>query len=262
MDAVSDRDYLAELLFAAAMALTHASGLAEEFILFTTQSFGFASIGDDFATGSSIMPQKKNPDVFEVTRGRSATLLGAVAASLAGLKGLPLAYNRDLQEQKRLFVQTYPTVAPTLAVLAKMLRTIRFDEGRMLQAANEGYGDATELVDYLVRKGTPFRDAHHQAATLVREAIRKKVPLAGLDANDFSKVNQKIGRDVRAHLGAANAVKGRKSAGGTGPEHVAAGRKALESDLARLITSFQQARAQREAAWMTLLGKKSKVNAP
>jgi argininosuccinate lyase len=258
-DAVSDRDYLAELLFAASLALTHASGLAEEFILFTNQSFGFATIGDDYATGSSIMPQKKNPDVFEVTRARSGTLLGALVASLSGLKALPLAYNRDLQEQKRLFVQTFPLVAPNFGLLARMLRSVTFHPERMEAAANEGYGDATELADYLVRQGTPFRDAHHQSATLVRMAGQKKVPLAALTAKEFAKVNPKIGADVVKHLGPHNAVKGRKSPGSTGPAHVEAGRKQLLAELATIENFFVAAGQAREAAWMTLLGKTSKV---
>lgn len=259
-DAVSDRDYLAELLFASSLALTHASGLAEEFILFTNQSFAFAAIGDDFATGSSIMPQKKNPDVFEVTRARMGTILGALVASLTGLKALPLAYNRDLQEQKRLFVQTFPLVAPNLGLLADMLRSISFDARRMEEAANQGYGDATELADYLVRAGTPFRDAHHQAATLVRTAIAKKVPLSGLSAKEFAKVNPAIRPDVLEHLGPHNAVKGRRSPGSTGPRHVERSRRELEADLRTLVNFFRAAGAARESAWATLLGKDSKVN--
>lgn len=261
MDAVSDRDYLAELLFDGALTLTHASGLAEEFILFASQPFGFATIGDAFATGSSIMPQKKNPDVFEVTRGRSATLLGAVAASLAGLKALPLAYNRDLQEQKRLFLQTYPLVAPNLGVLSRMLRTITFHEDRLREASNEGYGDATDLADYLVKKGVPFREAHAFSASLVRKAMAKRVSLSQLDAKDLAGANGRIGADVRNYLGPLNSVKGKQSPGGTGPKQVEQSRKLLEAGLKDLVAYFVDAGHVRETAWMNLLGKKTKVSA-
>lgn len=227
MDAVSDRDYVVELLSHAALALVHASQLAEDVFLWTTQEFGFASLGDEFSTGSSIMPQKKNPDVFEVTRARAATLIGALTGALAALKGLPMAYNRDLQEQKRLFLDTYPHVAPNLAVVARALETLTFHSSRMAEAAERGYADATDLADYLVERGVPFRDAHEAAATLVRTAIAKKAPLSKLRLAEFQKVEPRISQDVFGYLGAAGSVRGKKSPGGTGPQAVREGRASL-----------------------------------
>ncbi|HLE46675.1 MAG TPA: argininosuccinate lyase [Candidatus Thermoplasmatota archaeon] len=254
MDAVSDRDFLAELLFVATLALTHASGLAEELILFTSQEFAFATIRDDFATGSSIMPQKKNPDVFEATRGRAAAVLGSLVAAIAAGKNLSLAYNRDLQDQKRVFVETYPRVAPHIELLARAIRAVEFHPARMADAAERGYGDATDLADYLVGRGVPFRDAHDVAASAVRLGIDKGLPLRSLPIDMLQKLHPKIGRDVRRHLGAAASVAAKKTAGSTQPAAVAAARLALARAHRETWSYFEDAFASVHRATQRLLG--------
>lgn len=239
MDAVSDRDFVAELLFVSTLSLTHASGLAEEVILFTSQEFGFASLRDDFSTGSSIMPQKKNPDVFEVTRGRAAAVLGSLVAALATVKNLPLAYNRDLQDQKRVFIETYPRVAPHIQLLAKAVAAIEFNPDRTSKAADRGYGDATELADYLVVRGVPFRDAHEVAANAVRLAISKDLPLQDLDLATLRKLHGKVGADVKKFLGAQAAINGKRTHGSTHPTAVEAHLTEIEAVNARTWAYFE-----------------------
>ena len=259
MDAVSDRDFVAELLFVSTMALTHASGLSEEVILFTSQEFGFASLRDDFSTGSSIMPQKKNPDVFEVTRGRAAALLGSLVASVAAVKNLPLAYNRDLQDQKRVFVETFPRVAPHIELLAKAVDAIEFKPERMAQAAERGYGDATELADYLVGRGVPFRDAHEVAAKAVRLAIEEDSALKDLDLATLRKLHDKVGADVKRFLGAQAAVNGKKTKGSTHPDAVETHQYELDSVTLRVWSFFEDQFQIVHRTTQTLLGAPLKV---
>ena len=216
MDAVSDRDYVVELLHCAALTLAHASSLSEDLILYTNQEFAFVEIGDAFATGSSIMPQKKNPDVFEVTRAKAATLSGALTSALGTLKSLPMAYNRDLQEQKRVFLESYTGVARHLKVLADAVAALSFDKAKMLAAAARGYADATDLADYLVERGVPFRDAHGQAARIVRAAIARKTVLSDLSLKELQAIEPKIGDDVFDYLGPEGSINGKRSPGGTG----------------------------------------------
>jgi argininosuccinate lyase len=259
MDAVSDRDFVAELLFVSTMALTHASGLAEEVILFTSQEFGFASLRDDFATGSSIMPQKKNPDVFEVTRGRAAALLGALVASIATVKNLPLAYNRDLQDQKRVFVDAFPRVAPHVHLLAKAVAALEFHQERMADAAERGYGDATELADYLVERGVPFRDAHEVAAKAVRLGIAKNLGLKDLELSALRKLHDKIGPDVKKFLGADASVKGKRTHGSTHPDAVRAHQSELDTVVSDAWSFFEVQFTIVHRTTMALLGAPIKV---
>lgn len=259
MDAVSDRDFVAELLFVSTLALTHASGLAEEIVLFTSQEFGFASLGDEFATGSSIMPQKKNPDVFEATRGRAASLLGALVASLATVKNLPLAYNRDLQEQKRVFLEAFPRVAPHLELLARAVPAIRFDAPRMAAAAEAGYGDATDLADYLVDRGVPFRDAHDVAAKAVRAALEKHLALKEVPLASLRKLHPKVGPDVARHLGAKASIEAKRTAGSTHPDAVEASRVHLEAEHAQVWTFFHDQFDHVHRTTQALLGAPVKV---
>ncbi|HWQ27485.1 MAG TPA: argininosuccinate lyase, partial [Dehalococcoidia bacterium] len=184
IDAVSDRDFVVEFLAAAALCMTHLSRLAEEIALWSSVEFGFIRLPDEFATGSSIMPQKKNPDVAELARARAAVAHGHLLAMLGVLKGQPLAYNRDLQEDKALFFGAEDTLLPTLRVFAAMLPRIDVDARRARQAAAEGYALATDLADYLTRKGLPFREAHRIVGELVRFCEERRLPLRRLSLED------------------------------------------------------------------------------
>ncbi|PTQ52920.1 MAG: Argininosuccinate lyase [Hydrogenibacillus schlegelii] len=220
IDAVSDRDFALDFLYAASMLMMHLSRLGEEIVLWASDEFGFVELPDAFATGSSIMPQKKNPDVFELTRAKSGRVFGHLFALLTVLKGLPLAYNKDLQEDKEGLFDTVDTVHRVLDVLAPAVETLRFRSEAMLRAVRESYANATELADYLVRKGVPFRDAHAAAGRLVRLAADRGVPLEGLPLEDFKAVSPLIGPDVYTVLDPVEAVRRRTSPGGTGFDEV------------------------------------------
>ena len=170
MDAVSDRDYLLEFQSAAAICMMHVSRMAEELIIWSSEEFGFVRLSDEYTTGSSIMPQKRNPDFAEIARGKTGRVYGNLMAMLTLLKGLPLAYNRDLQEDKEGFFDSADTLTATLAVFADMLPGLRLDRARMLEAANGGYVLATDVADYLVERGMPFREAHGVVARLSNHA--------------------------------------------------------------------------------------------
>ena len=241
LDAVSDRDFVHDLLYAASVLLNHVSGLAEELILYTHPAFGFATIDDAHATGSSLMPQKKNPDVLEVARAKAGTLLGALAASLAHTKALPLAYNRDLQEQKRLLVETLPSSVQAVRVVADLVEGLAFHGEAMHDMAEAGYADATELADYLVRKGVAFREAHALAAQAVQLALEKGVPLSGLGPADFKTIHAKIGADVTKSLGAQATVAAKTSPGGTAPKPAQKALRALEEEVAKRAAPFYAA---------------------
>ncbi|HYX83336.1 MAG TPA: argininosuccinate lyase [Gaiellales bacterium] len=178
IDAVSDRDYCAELVFACAMCFSHLSRLAEELVLWTSAEYGFAELDDAAATGSSMMPQKKNPDAAELVRGKAGTAAGRMAGLLATLKGLPLAYNRDLQEDKRACFDAVDDLSAALAAIAVCLRGIRFDAARMAQAASDGACVATDVAEALVRDGVPFRSAHADVARRVAAGERFAAPAA------------------------------------------------------------------------------------
>lgn len=221
MDAVSDRDFVLESLFCASLIITHLSRLCEELIIWSTPSFGFVTLPDEFSTGSSIMPQKKNPDIAELMRGKTGRIYGHLMAMLVILKGLPLAYNRDLQEDKENFFDTDEAVHSSLEIMAAMLGKIRFNAFRMKQALQVGYLNATELADYLVSLGLPFRDAHHAAGAAVAVAESKGVPLEELPLEELQKINPLISDDVFIALDYKNAVRRRETPGGTGPDSVA-----------------------------------------
>ena len=232
IDAVSDRDFVAEFLACAAICSMHLSRLAEEIVLWSTSEFGFIEIDDAFATGSSIMPQKKNPDVAELARGRTGRIYGNLVGFLTALKGLPLSYNRDLQEDKTPFFETYESLLLTLLIMAEMLPAIRFDEERMRAAAAAGYTLATDLADYLVRKGLPFRDAHQAVGKLVRYGSRRGKGLSELTLKEYRRFSplfdeDALGMDVEASLRA------RDVPGGTAPKRVA---KALKEARERLAS--------------------------
>ncbi len=230
IDAVSDRDFVAEFLACAAICTMHLSRLAEEIVLWSSAEFAFIEIDDAFATGSSIMPQKKNPDVAELARGRTGRIYGNLLGFLTTLKGLPLAYNRDLQEDKAPFLETHESLLLTLVVLAEMLPAIRFNAERTRAAAAAGYTLATDLADYLVRKGTPFREAHQAVGKLVRYASDKGKELSELTLKEYQRFSPLFAGDV-LKLDVEASLRARDVPGGTAPNRVA---EALAEARARL----------------------------
>jgi argininosuccinate lyase len=232
IDAVSDRDFVAEFLACAAICAMHVSRLAEEIVLWSTAEFGFIDIDDAFATGSSIMPQKKNPDVAELARGRTGRIYGNLAGFLAALKGLPLSYNRDLQEDKAPFFASYESLLLTLLVMAEMLPSIRINEERTRAAATGGYMLATDLADYLVRKGMPFREAHRAVGKLVRYASVRGKELSELTLKEYKRHSSLFEVDA-LHLDVEASLRGRDVPGGTSPKQVA---KALQGARERMAS--------------------------
>ncbi|MEW5830597.1 MAG: argininosuccinate lyase [Chloroflexota bacterium] len=218
LDAVSDRDFAAEYLFCAALTGVHLSRLAEAVILFTTAEFGFFELSDAFSTGSSLMPQKKNPDLFELTRGKAGTLIGLLAGMLATLKGLPSTYDKDLQEDKVPVFQATDALLAVLPVLAGALATMTVHEGRM-RAAIDPSMLATDLADYLVRKGMPFREAHGVAGKAVRLAAEKGLSLDQLSLNEWQALGP-FEADVKDVFDPVKSVERRNAVGGTSPQSV------------------------------------------
>jgi len=229
LDAVSDRDFTIEFTAAAALVMTHLSRLSEELILWSSPRFGFIDIADRFCTGSSIMPQKKNPDVPELVRGKTGRVNGHLVALLTLMKGQPLAYNKDNQEDKEPLFDTADTLLVTLEIYADMMRGIKVNKEAMRKAAAEGFATATDLADYLVKKGMPFRDAHEVVALAVRHAADKGCDLADLSLVELQKFSPQIDEDVSHVLTLEGSVASRNHIGGTAPEQVrAAIRKARE----------------------------------
>lgn len=217
MDAVSDRDFALEALFCASVIMMHLSRFCEEIILWANPAYGFVRLPDAYATGSSIMPQKKNPDVAELMRGKTGRVYGDLTTLLTIMKGLPLAYNRDLQEDKQPFLDADRTVSLSLELMAGMLTALRFDATRMAGALSAGFLNATELADYLVSKGIPFREAHHITGRAVALAEERGVPLEALSLTDLRALCDRIDQDVFSVLDYQAAVARRNAPGGTGP---------------------------------------------
>jgi len=222
LDAVSDRDFCIEFASAASLVMMHLSRLAEDIILYSTTEFGFFELSDAVATGSSLMPQKKNPDSMELVRGKAGRVFGHLAALLATLKGLPLAYNKDMQEDKEALFDTVDTVNASLAVTTTVLRNLRLNEARAREAASLGYLNATELADYLVRKGVPFREAHETVGPIVVHAIELGVELNDLALADLKSYSPLIDQDVFDSLSLEETLATKSQSGGTAPERVAA----------------------------------------
>ncbi len=231
IDAVSDRDFAIEFCAGAALIMTHVSRLSEELILWMSARFGFIDLADRFCTGSSIMPQKKNPDVPELARGKTARVNGHLVALLTLMKGQPLAYNRDNQEDKEPLFDSADTVLQTLRIFADMIGGITVRVERMRQAAAEGFSTATDLADYLVRKGLPFRDAHEAVARAVRAASDRGIELADLPLEELRAFSPLIEADVAESLTLEGSVGARDHPGGTAPAQV---RAAIARHLARL----------------------------
>ena len=221
LDAVSDRDFAIEFAAAAALTMMHLSRFAEELVLWSSPGFGFVRLADRFCTGSSIMPQKKNPDVPELVRGKSGRVFGDLVALLTIMKGQPLAYNKDNQEDKEPVFDIVDTLLPTLIIVTDLVAGgIEVDAGRMRAAAGTGYATATDLADYLVRKGVPFRDAHEAVAQAVRHAEERQVDLAQLPLDALQRFSPLIDDDVYGVLTLDGSVASRNRAGGTAPEQV------------------------------------------
>jgi argininosuccinate lyase len=222
LDAVSDRDYVLEFLAAAAILGMHLSRLAADLSLWATAEFGFVEIADGFATGSSIMPQKKNPDVAELIRGKSGRLYGNLMAVLTTMKGLPLAYNSDMQEDKEPWFDSVDTLEAMLTVLPPMLATLTFRPERMRKAAGENFATATDLADYLVRKGLPFRQAHEVVGRIVRHALEQGRDLLDLSVADLRAFSERIDADVTGAISVEASLRARAVTGGTAPDAVRA----------------------------------------
>jgi argininosuccinate lyase len=220
LDAVSDRDYVIEFVHAAALTMMHLSRLAEDLIVYSTQEFGFVKLGDAIATGSSIMPQKKNPDSMELVRGKSARVFGHLTALLTLAKGLPLAYNKDLQEDKEALFDTLDTLAGSLRVTATVLRNIEFDRERTRAGAASDYTNATELADYLVRRGLEFRKSHEVIGRVVVYAIERKKELGGLTLEEYKEFSPLFEADLYEAISLESALAGKRATGGTAPEQV------------------------------------------
>ena len=221
LDAVSDRDFCVEFVSACSLIMVHLSRLAEEIIIYSTTEFGFFDLSDAVTTGSSLMPQKKNPDSMELTRGKAGRVFGHLSALLATLKGLPLAYNKDLQEDKEAVFDTADTVKSSLEVSVTVLGNIRIDQARSLEAASKGYMNATELADYLVRKGLSFREAHETAGRIVLCAIERNVEIQELALEVLRSFSPLVENSVYEAISLERTLASKSVAGGTAPTQVA-----------------------------------------
>jgi argininosuccinate lyase len=220
VDAVSDRDFCVEFVGACSLVMVHLSRLAEEVILYSTSEFGFFELSDAVATGSSLMPQKKNPDSMELVRGKAGRVFGRLVSLLTMLKGLPLAYNKDMQEDKEAVFDAFDTTHACLEVAALVLRNIELNEERMRTAAAQGMMNATELADYLVRKGTPFREAHETVGKVVVRAMAKGLEFSELSLDELRSFSDKIENDVFDALTLEKTLATKSQTGGTAPGRV------------------------------------------
>ncbi len=220
IDAVSDRDFLLEFLAAAAILFVHLSRLADEFVLWSSQEFAFVELPDGYCTGSSMMPQKKNPDVPELIRGKSGRVFGHLLALLTIMKGLPLAYNRDLQEDKLPLFDSADTVKASVQIMGEIVAGMKVKRERMLSAAQDGYMNATDLADYLVERGMPFRDAHEVAGRVVQFSIGQGKRIEELSMVELRRFSNKLGKDVYDYLSVEAVVGRRRALGGTARQNV------------------------------------------
>lgn len=220
MDSVSDRDYLMEYLFDLSTLAMHLSRLSEEIILWNSNEYRFVTISDAYSTGSSIMPQKKNPDIAELIRGKTGRVYGALMALLTTMKGLPLAYNKDMQEDKELSFDAMDTMKRSVLLMSGMLRTIRWNKERMEASAKNGFTNATDVADYLVRRGIPFRTAHGIVGELVLLCERKDCTLDDLSLAEYRAVCPQINEDIYAAISLETCVKNRKTKGAPGSEEI------------------------------------------
>ncbi len=233
MDAVSDRDFLIEFLSAASILMMHLSRLAEEIILWSSEEFGFVELSDAFSTGSSIMPQKKNPDIAELARGKTGRIYGNLVALLTVMKGLPLSYNKDMQEDKVPVFDTVDTIKNLLSVFPPMLGTMKIKKEAMLRAVKEGFLTATDAADYLVKKGVPFREAHRAVGMAVSYCIKKGKGLEDLVLDEWRSFSKHFDGDIKKAVTAEHSVNARRISGGTAPSEVKKQLKRAERELKR-----------------------------
>jgi argininosuccinate lyase len=220
LDSVSDRDFAIEFIAASSILMMHLSRFSEELILWSTSEFKFVELSDSFCTGSSIMPQKKNPDVPELVRGKTGRVYGNLMALLTVMKGLPLAYNKDMQEDKEPLFDTIDTVKGSLKIFAEMIREMRINESTMRIAAAKGFSTATDVADYLVRKGLPFRDAHEVVGRAVQYCIESEMELRELSVTEWQLFSGKIDTDIFDCITLEASVNARAATGGTAEERV------------------------------------------
>lgn len=233
LDAVSDRDFVLEFLSNASILMMHLSRFCEEIVSWSSYEFKYISLSDQFSTGSSIMPQKKNPDMAELIRGRSGRVYGNLMGLLTVMKGIPLAYNKDLQEDKEGAFDTVTTVLTSLHVFTGMLATLTVNEDRMAEATTNDFSNATELADYLANKGIPFREAHAIVGKLVLDGLKKQRPLQDIPLSEYQQISPLIQEDVYHDLDAKVAVQRRHSLGGTGFDQI---KQELQRAQAQLAT--------------------------
>ncbi|MGL5809093.1 MAG: argininosuccinate lyase [Nocardioides sp.] len=245
IDSTASRDFVAEFAFCAAMIGVDLSRIGEEVILWATKEFDFVVLDDAWSTGSSIMPQKKNPDIAELARGKAGRLIGNLAGLLTTLKGLPLAYNRDLQEDKEPVFDSVDTLEVLLPAMAGMVSSMRFNVARMAELAPQGFSLATDVAEWLVRRGVPFRSAHELAGACVRECERAGIELAELTDAQLATVSTDLTPDVREVLSVSGSVASRSGPGGTGPDRVREQLRALATELAGCRAGLPVRREQR-----------------
>ena len=231
LDAVSDRDFCIEFCSASSILMMHLSRLSEELILWSSSEFGFIELSDAFSTGSSLMPQKKNPDVPELMRGKTGRVYGNLVSLLTTMKALPLAYNKDMQEDKEALFDTIATIKECLKVFSPMLRTMKLNKKKMLDATKGGFLTATDAADYLVKKGVPFRESHHIAGRVVAYCIKTSQGLEDLSIDEWRGFSKAFGKDIKEVISVEASVKSRKAKGGTAPEAVKRRLKEIEREM-------------------------------
>ena len=251
IDAVSDRDFVAEALFIISLVGVHLSRIGEEWCIWATTEFGWAKVADAYSTGSSIMPQKKNPDMAELARGKAGRLIGNLTGVLAMLKGLPFAYNRDLQEDKEPLFDSIDTLRLVLPAVTGMVATTSFDRAKMLAAAPQGFSLATEVADFLVRAGVPFASAHEAAGKCVAICESKNIQLHELSDSDFTAVHPKLTSEIRKSLTVDGAIASRTTVGATGGAALAkqlvdatASVKGAQSKISTQVSAFSEMMGQ------------------
>jgi argininosuccinate lyase len=228
MDTVADRDFIAEFIFDSSVIMMHLSRFCEDLVLWSTDEFRFIEISDAYTTGSSIMPQKKNPDVAELIRGKTARVYGSLMAIMTLLKGLPMAYNRDLQEDKEPLFEAVDTVKSCLTIFTEMIANTKFNADQMYLAAKGGFSTATDIAEYLVKKGVPFRTAHEIVGKIVAYCLGNKKELENLTLKEYQRFHKDIGNDIHNVIKLENAVDSRKHIGGTSTKNVVERIKEIE----------------------------------